>query len=78
MPATVNQGRLRMNLSPDIPVVQEQSVRQIMLAQAGIDISRCPCCKTGTMRKIYEIPEGAGESSFCLICPAKVRNKADP
>jgi hypothetical protein len=58
--------------------VQEQSVQQIMLAQAGIDISRCPCCKAGTMRKIYEIPQGAGESSFCIIRPASARSEAEP
>jgi hypothetical protein len=70
--------RMLMNLSPDIPVVQDQSVQEIMLAQTGIDISRCPCCKTGTMKKIYEIPEGSGNNSFNIIRPAVVRNKADP
>lgn len=70
--------RLLMDLSPDIPVVQYQSVQAIMLAQTGIDLTRCPCCKTGTMKKIYEIPEGSGNSSFSIVRPTCVRNKADP
>jgi hypothetical protein len=69
--------RLLMNVSPDIPVVQDQSVQAIMLAQAGIDIVRCPCCKQGTMRKIYEIPEGSGDSAFTILRPVSLSNK-DP
>ena len=70
--------RLLMKLPPDIPVVEHQTVQEIMLTQTGIDISKCPCCKTGTMRKIYDIPEGAGENSFSILKPAGVRNKAAP
>ena len=69
--------RLLMNVSPDSPVVQDQSAWAIMLAQAGIDIVRCPCCKQGTMRKIYEIPEGSGDSAFTILRPVSLSNK-DP
>ncbi|BBO81578.1 putative transposase y4qJ [Desulfosarcina ovata subsp. sediminis] len=69
--------RLLMNLSPDIPVVRDQSVQAIMMAQAGIDILRCPRCKQGRMRKIYEIPEGSGNSSFHILRPVSVSDK-DP
>ena len=68
--------RLLMNLPQEIPVVQEfQSVQAIMLAQAGIDISRCPCCKQGTMKKIYEIPEGSGENTYHILRPVSVSDK---
>ncbi|WP_459904068.1 hypothetical protein, partial [Desulfosarcina cetonica] len=63
--------------SPNIPVVRDQSVQAIMMAQAGIDILRCPSCKQGTMRKIYEIPEGSGNSSFHILKPVLVSDK-DP
>lgn len=70
--------RRLMDLSPKIPVAGNQSVQEIMKSQAGIDISTCPCCKTGTMRKIYEIPEGAGDNAFEMIMPVMARNRAGP
>ena len=70
--------RLLLELNPEIPVVGEQTVREIMKAQAGIDILQCPCCKTGTMKKIYEIPEGSGSNAFDCILPLMARNKAEP
>jgi hypothetical protein len=73
----IGQCRLLMKLPQDIPVVQDRSVQAIMLAQAGIDISRCPCCKQGTMKKIYEIPEGAGENAYGILRPVFFRDK-DP
>ena len=69
--------RMLMNLAADIPVVRDQSVEAIMMVQAGIDILRCPSCKQGTMRKLYEIPEGSGSNAFHIFRPVPVSAK-DP
>ncbi len=57
-----------------MPEVAKKSVGEIMLERTGIDISRCPCCKTGTMKKVHEIPEGAGPSAFQIICAGRIRD----
>lgn len=64
-----------MGLKPDLPVVPKKSAQAIMLTLTGIDMTRCPCCKIGKMKKIHEIPEGAGPTSFMVIRPMCLRNK---
>jgi hypothetical protein len=65
-----------MGLNSELPPVDKKSVSEIMLERTGIDINRCRLCKTGTMEKIHEIPEGSGPSAFYIICEA--RNKDGP
>jgi hypothetical protein len=68
--------RTLMGLNPELPPVDKKSVSEIMLERTGIDINRCLCCKTGTMKKIHEIPEGAGPSAFWIL--HETRNKDGP
>ncbi|MEA1927969.1 MAG: IS91 family transposase [Candidatus Auribacterota bacterium] len=46
--------RQSLGQSPDLPEKVELSVKEMMLNLTGIDISRCPRCKTGTMVNIGE------------------------
>ena len=41
--------RQSLGQSPDLPEKVELSVKEMMLNLTGIDITRCPRCKTGTM-----------------------------
>lgn len=67
-----------MGLKPDLPEVPKKSAQEIMLKLTGIDMTRCPSCKIGKMKKIHEIPEGAGPSSFMVIRSMSLRNKDAP
>lgn len=66
--------RKLMGLKSGLPEVAKQSVQQIMLSLAGIDLSKCPNCRAGTMKKILKIPEGTGRSAFKTIWCANSRN----
>jgi hypothetical protein len=68
--------RTNLGLSPEAPSVDKKTVSEIMRELTGIDLTRCPCCKTGKMKLFHEIPEGAGVSAFFIIQEA--RNKAGP
>jgi Putative transposase len=51
---TVPLIRQSLGQSPDLPEKVELSIKEMMLNLTGIDISRCPRCKTGTMVNIGE------------------------
>ena len=44
-----------------------ESVREMMLALTGTDISRCRSCKKGTMLVIAELPELTGPNAYDVI-----------
>jgi hypothetical protein len=37
------------------------SIKDMMLKLTHVDITKCPCCKTGTMQRVAEIPIYAGK-----------------
>jgi hypothetical protein len=39
-----------------LPEPTEKNSQELMLELTGIDISLCPCCKTGSMVVVEEIP----------------------
>ena len=41
----------------EIPETTEKNTQERMLELTGIDITSCPCCKTGSMIVIEEIPK---------------------
>ncbi len=57
-----NLKRIRqlLDVSPELPHVQEKTTEELMLELTDIDITRCPKCNTGTMRVIAEIPDAWG------------------
>jgi len=53
-----NLARCRelLGLCPDIPETSEQTVQEKMLQLIGVDITECPCCKQGRMKRVMELP----------------------
>jgi hypothetical protein len=49
-----------------------QSLEQMMVKLTGIDITRCPCCKKGTMLPLMELPGYRGKNPFDFIRPPNV------
>src|SRR3972149_7202973 len=45
-----------LGLNPALPEVPKKSPQDLMLELTGIDLSRCPSCKQGTMRIVAELP----------------------
>jgi hypothetical protein len=45
----LQKTRELIGLKPDPPRTPQKSTRELMLQFTGIDISRCPHCKTGTL-----------------------------
>ena len=53
-----NLSRCRelLGLNPALPEVPKKSPQDLLLELTGIDLSRCPRCKQGTMRIVAELP----------------------
>ncbi len=51
----IKRCRELMGHSQELPESTEKTSQELMLELTGIDISRCPCCKEGTLRVIEEI-----------------------
>ena len=45
-----------LGLSDDLPRVPEETTQEKMLRLTGIDVTECPCCRQGRMRRIIELP----------------------
>lgn len=45
----LQKSRELLGLNPDPPAITPKSAREIMLQVTGVDITRCPHCKTGTV-----------------------------
>jgi len=51
------QCRKLLGLNPALPEIPKKSPQDLMLELTGIDISRCPRCKQGTMVIVAELPK---------------------
>ena len=51
------QCRKLLGLNPLLPEIPQQSIQELMRELTGIDISRCPACKKGTMLVVAELPK---------------------
>jgi len=51
------QCRKLLGLNPALPEIPKKSPQDLMLELTGIDISRCPNCKKGTMVIVAELPK---------------------
>ncbi len=74
-----NIGKCRelLGLNPDLPMVIKLSVEEMMFKITGKDITKCPFCLKGTMRKIAVIPERImGPNAFDVIWSFQIRAAA--
>ncbi len=47
-----------LGLNPTLPELSKKSPHEMMLDLTGIDLTRCPTCKQGTMLIVAELPSG--------------------
>ncbi len=48
--------RKLLDLNPALPKLPQRSARELMLALTGVDLSRCPRCKAGTLVFLARLP----------------------
>ena len=54
----------------------KKSIEEMMLKLTGVDITRCPCCKKGTMRVVYELPRNIHPILIEVIRPPNLQKMA--
>ncbi len=53
----LSRCRQLLGLNPDPPAITKKSTQELMLELTGIDITRCPRCKTGTLAFLAILPK---------------------
>jgi len=61
--------RQLLGLSSGTGKVVGKSIEEMMLKLAGIDITRCPCCKKGKMQVVEEIAKYTDPRASDIIRP---------
>jgi hypothetical protein len=54
---TLPQCRKLLGLNPALPQIPDKSAHDLLRELTGIDLSRCPACKKGTMVIVAELPK---------------------
>jgi hypothetical protein len=52
----LSRCRELLGLNPDLPAITKKSTQELMLQLTGIDITRCPRCKVGTLAFLARLP----------------------
>ncbi|MCH7915239.1 MAG: transposase [Deltaproteobacteria bacterium] len=52
----LSRCRQLLGLNPDPPAITKKSIQELMLELTGLDITRCPRCKTGTLTFLARLP----------------------
>jgi len=63
--------RKLLGVSHEFGETVEQSIQLLMLELTGVDITQCPKCKQGTMKKLSDLPNRFGQNPYYLIHPKK-------
>jgi len=58
------QCRKLLGLNPALPEIPKRSAHDLLLELTGIDLSRCPSCKHGTMIVVAELPPISSSSRW--------------
>jgi hypothetical protein len=56
--------RKLLGLNPALPEIPKRSAHDLLLELTGIDLSRCPSCKHGTMIVVAELPPTSSSSRW--------------
>jgi len=70
----LSKCRQLLGVSHEFCHTVEQSIQQLMLELTGVDITQCPKCKKGTMKKLSDLPQRFGQNPFYLIHPEKFKD----
>jgi hypothetical protein len=74
----LSKCRQFLEVSQELCEAEEKSVQQLMLELTGVDITQCPKCKKGTMKKLFDLPQRFGQNPFYLIHPIESRSLQSP
>jgi len=66
--------RQLLNVSLKFCEAEKKSVQQLMLELTGVDITQCPKCKKGTMKKLFDLPQRFGQNPYYLIHPEEFKD----
>jgi hypothetical protein len=61
--------RKLLGLDAELPTRVKESIRQVIQRLTGVDITRCPHCKEGTMMPVAQVAKGTGQNSFAILHP---------
>lgn len=67
--AKVQACRQLLDMPAGLPLAVKESIQHMMLRLTGLDILRCPNCKTGNKIKVARIPKWIGPSAYDLLHP---------
>jgi len=73
-----NVKKIRKSLGQSVErdKIVKQSIEEMMLKLTGVDIKLCPCCKTGKMRVVSEMPKDTDPFITEIIRPPNLRKTA--
>lgn len=71
-----NLRMIRVFLDQPMAEVVKKSIEEMMLKLTGVDITRCPCCKEGSMQVVFELQRPAYSCLKELIRPPNLRKTA--
>jgi hypothetical protein len=63
-----------LNVTHKLCEAEQKSIQQLMLELTGVDITQCPKCKKGTMKKRSDLPQRFGHNPYYLIHPEKFKD----
>jgi len=69
-------GRCRqlLGLLPELPKPGKKTTQELMLQLTGIDVTRCPFCKKGTMKVAGKIPEFSASFFNASLVEPKIKD----
>ena len=70
----LSKCRQFLEVSHELCESAKKSIQQLMLEVTGVDISQCPKCKKGTMKKRGDLPQRFGDNPFYLIHPEEFKD----
>ena len=70
----LSKCRQLLDVSHKLCESAKKSIQQLMLEVTGVDISQCPKCKKGTMKKRGDLPQRFGDNPFYLIHPEEFKD----
>ena len=70
----LSKCRQLLNASQPLCEAGKKSVQQLMIELTGVDITQCPKCKKGTMKKLFDLPQRFGQNPFYLIHPEEFKD----
>ena len=70
----LSKCRQLLDVSHELCEAEEKSVQQLMLELTGVNITQCPKCKKGTMKKLFDLPQRFGQNPYYLIHPEEFKD----